>query len=279
MMSSPFIMLSFGFARIEKGGVKLRKDIREQLVAMSENDYQKFSSALIPGVENMLGIRLPRLRAVAKEIAKSDWREAIADADYYFEERMLRGMVLSYASKDMDEMLPLIAEFIPMVDNWSICDSVFMGMDIFQKDRERSWKFIEPYLQSHKEFEVRVAVIIMMQHLLKCDKNGEKITRLRTVNMSQLSDASEEKGLYIARVLEEIDKVDTTDYYASMAVSWLITEAFCCYPYHTYEYMKNCNLDDRTYNKGIQKIVESRIPTVEVKDLMRGMKRRYIILK
>ena len=252
----------------------MRKDIREQLLTMAENDYQKFSAALIPGVENMLGIRLPQLRKLAKDIAKLDWKEAIKDEDFYFEERMLRGMIISYASKDMDEMLPYIEAFIPLVDNWSICDSVFMGMEIFQKNRERAWKFIEPYLQSHKEYEVRVALIVMMQHLLKCDKNGKKIARLRTVDVSALSDVTEEKGLYIDRVLKEVDKVDTTDYYASMAASWLIAEAFCCYPYHTYEYMIICNLDDRTYNKGIQKIVESRIPTDEVKNLLRGMKRR-----
>lgn len=252
----------------------MRIDIRERLLDMAENDYQKFSAALIPGVEHMLGIRLPQLRKLAKEIAKSDWRDALAEEDYYFEERMLRGMVLSYASKDMDEMLPYIEAFIPLVDNWSICDSVFMGMDIFQKDRERAWRFIEPYLVSHKEFEVRVALIIMMQHLLKCDKKGKKIPRLRTVDIEHLSNVDEEKGLYIDKVLTEVDKVNTADYYASMAASWLVTEAFCCFPYHTYEYMKRCNLDDRTYNKGIQKIVESRIPTDEVKNLLRRMKRK-----
>lgn len=252
----------------------MRKDIRDRLLAMAENDYQKFSVALIPGVENMLGIRLPMLRAFAKEIAKSDWRDALGEQDYYFEERMLRGMVLGYASKDMDVMLPLIADFIPLVDNWSICDSVFMGMEIFQKNRERAWKFIEPYLSSHKEFEVRVALIIMMQHLLKCDKNGKKIARLRTVDVADMENVSEEEGLYVKRVLEEVDKVDTTDYYASMAASWLIAEAFCCYPHCTYEYLKKNHLDTRTYNKGIQKIVESRIPTDEVKDLLRRMKRK-----
>ena len=94
------------------------------------------------------------------------------------------------------------------------------------------------------------------------------------VDVADMKNASEEAGLYAERVLEAVDQVDTTDYYASMAASWLVTEAFCCYPYYTYEYMKQCNLDDRTYNKGIQKIVESRIPTDKVKDLLRGMKRR-----
>ena len=252
----------------------MHKDIRKHLEEMAEQDYQKFSAALIPGVENMLGIRLPQLRAFAKQIAKFDWQAALVEEDVYFEERMLRGMVLSYASKDMDVMLPLIADFVPLVDNWSVCDSVFMGMDIFQRDRERTWEFIKPYLRSHKEFEVRVALIIMMQHLLKCDKKGKKIPRLRTVTLADIENLEEEAGLYVKRVLEELDKVDTKDYYASMAASWLLAEAFCCYPYHTYEYMKYCNLDDRTYNKGIQKIVESRIPTDEVKEQLRGMKRR-----
>ena len=252
----------------------MQQEIRDRLLTMAEQDYQKFSAALIPGVENMLGIRLPQLRTVAKEIAKSDWKAAIAEEDYYFEERMLHGMVLSYASKDMDEMLPYIEAFIPLVDNWSVCDSVFMGMDIFQKDRERSWKFIEPYLKSHKEFEVRVALIIMMQHLLKCDGKGKRLTRLRKVEMSDVHNFNEVKGLYIDRVLAEVDKVDTADYYASMAASWLIAEAFCCYPHCTYEYLKQNRLDDRTYNKGIQKIIESKIPTDDVKNLLREMKRK-----
>ena len=252
----------------------MRKDIRERLLTLAEKDYQKFSVALIPGVENMLGIRLPMLRSIAKEIAKSDWREALQEEDHYFEERMLRGMVLSYASKNMDEMLPYIESFIPFVDSWSVCDSVFMGMDIFQKDRERSFQFIEPYLQSHKEFEVRVAVIIMMQHLLKCDEQGKKIARLRKVELEDLFNEAEEKGLYVERVLAQVDKVDTSEYYASMAVSWLVTEAFCCFPHCTYEYLKNSHLDNRTFNKGIQKIVESRIPTDEVKNALRAMKRK-----
>lgn len=252
----------------------MRREIREQLTQMAECEYQKFAAGLIPGEENMLGIRLPKLRTLAKKIAKEGWKDAIAEEDYYFEECMLRGMILSYASNDMDEMLPYIAAFIPMVKNWSVCDSVFMGMNIFQTDRVRTWKFIEPYLCSDKEFEVRVALIIIMQHLLKCDGQGKKITRLRSVGMENLTNRTERKGLYIDKVLEKVDQVNTTDYYASMAASWLLAEAFCCYPYHTYQYLLKNHLDNKTYNKGIQKILESKIPTDEVKDILRKMKRK-----
>ncbi|MDE5864570.1 MAG: DNA alkylation repair protein [Lachnospiraceae bacterium] len=252
----------------------MNEQIREQLLAMQEVNYREFSAALVPGVENMLGIRLPQLRSLAKQIAKADWREMLKDEDIYFEEKMLRGMVLGYASKNMDEMLPYIGKFIPLVDNWSVCDSVFMGMTIFQRDRERTWDFIQPYLRSDREFEVRVALIIMMQHLLKCDEEGKKISRLRVVDTDSLTDTLERKGLYLERVLTAASEVDTTGYYASMADSWLLAEAFCCFPYHTYCFLKSTSLDDRTYNKALQKIIESRIPTDEVKVILRQMKRQ-----
>lgn len=251
----------------------MRKDVRLELEKMSEENYKKFSSSLIPGVKNMLGIRLPLLREYAKKLAKDDWEDAISEDDYYFEEVMLRGMVIGYASNDVSLMEGCIKDFVPLVDNWSVCDSVFMGMKIFEKNREWAWNFIQPYLNSNKEFEIRVGVIIMMQHILKCDENGKKMARLRRIDMSCLGDSGEKKGLYLDRIFEAMDRIDTSKYYASMAVSWLVTEAFCLFPYHTYEYLNRCKLDDLTYNKGLQKIVESKIPGDEVKKIIKGMKR------
>ena len=251
----------------------MRKNIREQLLTMSETEYQKFSSGLIPGVSNMLGIRLPELRKLAKQIAKENWKDALEEEDEYFEEIMLRGMVISYAIKDIEEALPYIAAFIPRVDNWSVCDSVFMGMTVLQKDRERTWEFIQDYLHSDREFEVRVALIIMMQHLLKCDEGGKKISRLRMVDMQAVENRLEKPGLFIERILEKLNREFREGYYASMAASWLLAECFCVYPHHTMEFIRENRMDDGTFNKGIQKITESRIPTDEVKKMLRGMKR------
>lgn len=252
----------------------MNQTIREELLGLTETEYQKFSSSLVPGVENMLGIRLPELRKLAKRIAKENWEYLSEEEDIYFEEVMLRGMVLSYVSGNLEKMIPYIEKFIPLVDNWSVCDSVFMGMTVFQKDREFTWKFIQPYLYSDKEFEVRVALIIMMQHLLKCDAKGKKMARLRSVTMAEVENEKEESGLYISRILEGIDRPYPQGYYASMAASWLIAEAFCTYPYHTMCLLKKNRLDDKTYNKGIQKIIESRIPTEEVKEFLRSQKRK-----
>ena len=80
--------------------------LREQLLELTEPKYMKFTSALMPGVENVLGIRLPVLRSIAKEIAAGDWRAYLAEAeDFYFEERMLQGLVIGYARCEPAEKL------------------------------------------------------------------------------------------------------------------------------------------------------------------------------
>lgn len=251
----------------------MKQSIRSELEVLAEGEYGKFSKGLIPGKDNIIGIRLPILRELAKGYAKGEWESLLEDKDVYFEETMLRGMILGYAIKEPQKLVPYIEAFIPLVDNWSVCDSVFMGMSTWQKDREFTWNYIQKYLYAHKEFEVRVALIIMMQHLLKCDEKGKKIPRLRCVDMVHLTDCNEIPGLYLKRVLDSLDRTFEQGYYASMAASWLLAECFCCFPYHTLEFLKQNKMDKVTYNKGIQKIIESKIPTEEVKDYLRTLKR------
>lgn len=249
----------------------MEKTIRNRLLSMREpeDDYQKFSKSLIPGVQEMIGIRLPRLRKLAKEIASSDWKPAMEETDLYFEEVMLRGMIISCLPGSLSGLLPLIAEFIPLVDNWSVCDSVFMGMKVFQTDRELGWEFLQKYLHSEKEFEIRVSLVILMQHFLKCDKNGRKISRKRTVSMKDLQNGCEENGLFLDRCFSALKLVRTTDYYASMMAAWMTAEAFCCFPYHTWNFLREHNLDTQTGQRAVRKICESRIPEGEVKGFVK----------
>ncbi len=256
----------------------MRESTRAFLIGHSEETYKEFSGSLIPGEKTMLGVRLPILRKKAQKIAKGDWKDELETEDVYFEEVMLRGMIISYVKGSMDEILPYIEAFIPCVNNWSVCDSVFMKMDVLRTDRERTWQFIQPYLQSEKEFEVRVAIIIMMQHLLKCDENGKTMKRLRHVSMAQCISkdgvhGAQPEGMYLQRVLQALDK-SYTQYYASMAAAWTIAEAFCCFPAQVFGFLQDNKLDKHTYNRALQKIVESLIPEPEVKGLIKTMKRR-----
>ena len=50
------------------------EEIRAWLDAEAESKFQKFTSGLIPGADRILGVRIPKLRTLAKKIAKEDWR-------------------------------------------------------------------------------------------------------------------------------------------------------------------------------------------------------------
>ena len=70
--------------------------IKENLLQLAENGNKKFTESLHPGIENVLGIRIPALRRLGAQIAKDDWESYLQTADtYYMEERMLQGMVTS----------------------------------------------------------------------------------------------------------------------------------------------------------------------------------------
>ena len=273
----------------------MKEEIRQFLIENSEEKYREFSKALIPGEETMLGVRLPVLRKKAKELAKGNWREELKTEDIYFEEIMLRGMMLSYVKESLPVMLPYIEAYIPCVKNWSVCDSVFSKMEVFRQDRDKTWEFIQPYLYSDKEFEVRTAIIIMMQHVLKCEEKGKNIKRLATISPEDCLEGKDRpdeenaesravadktgrqrkggKGEYLPRIIEALNR-EFPAYYASMAAAWTIAEAFCCYPAPVYEFLKDNRLDDDTYNRALQKIVESLIPCSEVKAEIRRMKRK-----
>lgn len=239
---------------------------------MSDAGYQEFSASLIPasGREPMLGVRLPALRAFARELAKGDWRAELAyEEDRYFEETMLRGMILGCACKDMEELLGYMEDFIPRVQNWSVCDSVCSGLKLAQKYPDRMWEFLQPYLYSGKEFSVRVGLIMLLDHFVKIGADGKKMSRRRKVTMADL-EGSEENSPYLEPILKTLDReFQEEGYYAQMAAAWLAAELFVTYPVRTLRALSELRLDAFTRKKAVQKIRESRIPDDAVKAFLK----------
>ncbi len=227
----------------------MEKIIRKQIFELIDTDYQKFSAALIPTINNVLGVRLPELRKIAKKIAKGDWRTYLKTAkDEYFEEIMLQGMVIGYIKTDIEERLFYVASFVPKIDNWSVCDSFCTGLKSTKENKERVWVFLQPYLSSKNEYEIRFGVVMLLNYYIKTE--------------------------YIERVLKLMDRVKHEGFYAKMAVAWAVSICYVKLPVPTMEYLRNNTLDDFTYNKALQKITESNRVDKETKSLIRSMKRR-----
>lgn len=251
----------------------MRKEVRDRLNKMSDADYRKFSASLIPvsGRGTMLGVRLPALRDYAKELSKGDWRQELSyEEDVYFEETMLRGMLLGYACRDIEELFVYLEDFIPRVQNWSVCDSVCSGLKLAGKYPEKTWDFLQPYLKSGEEFPCRVGLIMLLNHFVKLGEDRKKIARKRAVTMADLQ-GKEETGGYLEQILQALDREFTEGYYAQMAAAWLIAELFVTYPVRTVRGLRELHLDAFTRRKALQKIRESRIPDSEVKEYLKEL--------
>lgn len=81
------------------------ENVRNELKTLEDPTYREFHSSLIPGADNILGVRIPQLRTMAKEIAKKeDWRTFVEATDtLYYEETMLQGMVIGRAKMEPEE--------------------------------------------------------------------------------------------------------------------------------------------------------------------------------
>lgn len=224
------------------------KAIYQQLLALAEPEYQKFTAALLPGQENILGVRLPALRKIAQQIAKGDWRAFLArQKKGCFEEVMLRGMVIGYAKAELEEIRNQIEIFLPDIDNWSVCDSFCSGLKITKSHPDEMWEFVIAHLGAEEEFTVRFAVVMLLWYYVKPP--------------------------YIAAVLKNLKKVSHPGYYAKMSVAWALSICYISFPQHTLPLLEKQAFETEVHNKAIQKIIESHRIDAETKKMLKTLKR------
>jgi 3-methyladenine DNA glycosylase AlkD len=224
--------------------------IRHQLEQLAEQDYQQFSGSLLPGVEHVLGVRLPQLRKLAGRIAAEDWQQYLAAQPFYFEELMLQGMVIGAIKVPPEERLAYIAAFVPQINNWSVCDSFCSGLKFTTQSPALVWDFLQPYLQSGQEYQIRFAVVMIMDYYLTED--------------------------YIRQVLALLAAVRHEGYYVKMAVAWALATALAKQPAVVWPYLQQQQLDVDTWKKTIQKCLESRRIPAEQKEVLRAMRKQFV---
>ena len=157
------------------------RDVLETLNGLADPEYRKFHSSLLPGVDNIMGVRLPKLRALAKKLARQDWQEWFHAADdTSYEETMLRGLVVGYAKLESEERLGFIREFVPCINNWAVCDCFCNTLKEAEKYPAEYWWFLEPYFTSDKEYEARFAAVMLLSHFVKEEYLDESLVRLES---------------------------------------------------------------------------------------------------
>lgn len=224
------------------------EEIKSRLIELSDEKYKTFSGSLIPDCNNIIGVRIPKLRKLAKELVvnyEEYLRNATMDS---FEEIMLKGLVIGYAKCEFKNKAGYVREFVPEIDNWSVNDTFCSTLKFKDKEKQEVYELLMEYSGSDKEFEQRFVAVMLMDYFLD--------------------------EVYIDRVLSVLDSLKVDAYYTKMGVAWAVATAYAKFPEKTYQYMTAGNtLDDFTYNKAIQKMIESYRVTEEDKLKLRRLKR------
>lgn len=228
----------------------MKKEIKEKLFELSDKKYKEFHVGLCPGTNNIIGVRVPILRNYAKELyEEKTWKETIKQIDNeYYEEIMLQGMIIGLAKKeDINIILQYVEKYVPKIDNWSLCDVFCAGLKITQKNKKQVWEFIQKYIKSEKEFEVRFAIVMILDYFI--DEQ------------------------YLQKDFQIFDSIKHEGYYVKMAVAWAISVCIVKYYEETIQYLEKAQIDNWTYNKAIQKSIESYRITEAQKQNLRKMKK------
>ncbi len=225
-------------------------NVLDELKSLREDNYKEFNKKIIPTNQIVLGVRIPALRKLAKQLVKQEAATAFLEVDKQniYEMIMLEGMILSYLDKTFNELLPLTERFLDKVDNWAQIDSTICNFKNIQREKEEVLASVKVWLGSEKEFFVRAGLVSLLAHYV------EK-RYLKTV--FELSQAVSHKG-----------------YYAHMANAWLISVCMAKYPVETMHFFKYNTLDKKTHNKAIQKSRESYRVSKEHKVMINELKRK-----
>ena len=177
-------------------------DVLCELHALAEEGYREFSARLVRSGREVLGVRMPALRKLAKRIKKEYpgfAGEFFARSAATHEEVLLCGF---QTGKAYEENVRLLSRLIPLTDSWAQTDCVITKF-AWAPDKERLVRDFA-FLLGGGEFERRAFIILLMTN---CMEEGD------------------------FRLIEEyLPRVRFGEYYVDMAAAWLLCEAVIHHP-------------------------------------------------
>jgi 3-methyladenine DNA glycosylase AlkD len=230
------------------------------LVLPGDDEYREFNARIVATGYEVLGVRTPALRRLAKEIASGPgvreylWegpgggKHGPGSTELTHEEVLLYGLVLAARSRRMplEEVFTRLERLVPYFDSWAHVDVIVSDIKIFARHGDEVLRRFAPFKTHEGEFFRRTFVILVMDYLLDAD--------------------------HIDSSLEELAGVPQGQYYVDMAIAWALSVALVKH-WHRTEPLFHAPVFSRfVHNKAIQKARESRRITPEQKEYLNTLK-------
>lgn len=226
----------------------MRSDaVLQRLSELSDPTYRDFHAGLIPNIspETILGVRVPALRKLARELRGSaEAQEFMAALPHeYYDENCLHGLLINDI-KDFGATVSALDAFLPYVDNWAVCDLI--SPRSFKSRPPELAAHVRRWLESSHSYTVRFGIGVLMSFYL-------------------------DEGFEPAQ-LEAVAERCCEEYYVNMMVAWYFATALAKQPEAALPYIENRRLSRWTHNKAIQKSIESRRIPDETKAYLKTLR-------
>ena len=233
----------------------------------------------------VVGLHSPEIKQVAKQLSREGGEVVMSDGTHRicvngaevirafeavpseclcYEETVIWGYLINLVKCSLDERLAMLCRYVPMLDNWAVCDSYCAHAKwMVRADKGVLWAFLQPWFRSEREFEVRFAVVIAMCYFLNeewLDKVFERINRLDFGRIKSKYKTIKGKP----KVAQQGTMQGTEPCYVRMGVAWLFATALAKFPDQTRAFVRSSNLPADVVKLYIRKVRESfRTRTVE----------------
>lgn len=222
------------------------KSYRNELEALAEKDFAAFQSSIVTTLLEILGVRVPKIRALAKECYRKEGEASLGfvyEPIETLEESMLQGFLIEQV-KDPERCYMLLTDFLPTIDNWAVCDTVHPKAIL--KDRDALRDHAKTWCQDPHEFVRRFGIVTFLR-----DLTGEAF------------DPSDP---------EIIAGIADLRYYVLMAQAWYFQKALAAQPETVWPYFEEHRLHLNLEMFAIRKCIESRVFSKEEKDRLRRIR-------
>lgn len=222
-------------------------DVQKKLFNNQDKKYQQFMLMSIPNEANIIGVRMPIIKKIVSEIFKQGNADVyLLTEPVYHEERMIQGLICAKKVKSVKD-INLIKSFVPKITNWAVCDSFCLYLKAIQTDLNAFYLFFRIYLKSANEFEVRFGLVLLLNFYVSKE--------------------------YLQDIFDVLDCFNHNGYYAKMGAAWLLSICYIKCPVETKKYLFSSRLDSDTFNKSIQKIIESKCVEKSEHSFLKNLKR------
>ncbi len=233
----------------------------------------------------VVGLHSPEIKQVAKQLSREGGEVVMPDGTHRictngaevicafeevpseclcYEETVIWGYLINLAKCSLDERLAMLGRYVPVLDNWAVCDSYCAHAKwMVRADKEVLWACLEQWFYSEREFEVRFAVVVAMCYFLNEEWLNKVFERINGLDFNRIK--SKYKTIRgKPKVAQQGSVQGVEPYYVRMGVAWLLATALAKFPDQTRTFVRSSNLPADVIKLYIRKARESfKTRTVE----------------